>query len=566
MINLKTIGLAGVGVAVLAGAFFTIPSARQIVLGDAAPDGPLPSPQMRRMTEAQYRNTISDVFSPDVHVVGRFEPEVRVDGLAAIGASQASISGSGYEQYYAMASAISDQVTDTENWSAYMPCDTDEDAGFDDACAREIVQHYGERLFRRSMSAEDLDLWVGAMAESMEHVKSFHGSVGLAVEGMLSSPQFLFIVDSVEPDASGGIRLTDHAIGTRLSYFLWNTVPDEELLRAADAGELQNKKLRTAQVERMLASDKLKQGAHAFYEDFLHLDAFATIEKDKIIYPAFNQTVAEDAREQVLKFLDYHLMERGASYPEIFTAKDTFMTRPLGMIYAVPVSPVEGWEHVKFAENDLRGGLLTHVGFTALNAHPGRSSATLRGIAVRELLLCQSVAPAPAAVNFTVVQETDNPMFKTARARLTQHRTDEACASCHKVIDPIGLAMENFDGAGMFRATENGAEIDTSGNLDGSDFSDLRELEGVLSEHEAATSCVVEKLQKFAVGRQFSPMDIAWNNELLRRFERSGYVLPELIRSIALSSEFLAVGAPANEAGPESRHARNTRINEERKS
>ncbi len=544
MAGIKSLVLPVIGIGVIATAVLAIPSTREMIFGGGGFEGELPPPQMRRLTEAQYRNTISDVFSEDVTVVGRFEPEVRMDGLGAIGASQASISASGYEQYYGIAGSIADQVVSDGNWDTFMPCSPAVSDEFDLQCATQIVAHFGEMLFRRQLSEEDVELWTDAMNASMDQMDTFEEAAGLVIEGMLSSPQFLFIIDRVEEDERGNVQLTNHSMAARLSYFLWNSAPDDELFRAARAGELLTREGLEAQVERMIASPRLSQGTRAFYDDFLDLSRFATLDKDRLIYPAFNQAVAEDAHEQLMMFLDYHLIDNESPYPSIFTAKETFLTRSLGMIYAVPVVPSEGWELVRFPEDDIRGGILSHAGFTALHSHPGRSSATLRGIAVRQSLLCQTVAPAPAAVNFTVVQEVDNPEFRTARARLTQHRTDAACASCHKFIDPIGLSMENFDGAGMYRLREHGELIDTSGEVDGIEYEDLPALENILANHEAATSCVVERLQHYATGRSNTQIDSYWNVVLMRRFERSNYNFRELMATIASSEEFFAVALP----------------------
>lgn len=540
MVAMRTLGLAAATVAVVLAVAGLAYVNLKPGISSAAP-APL---QMRRMTESQYRNTISDVFSPDIRVVGRFEPDLRVEGLAAVGSSQVSISASGYEQYYGLAGRIAGQLLDDQQWRSIMPCDSETPTSYNEACAQQIITHFGERLFRREMTPESVDEWLVAGRLAMEHVGDFRSAMALTIEGMLSSPEFLFIVDTVEDTEDGRARLTGHAMASRLSYLLWNTVPDEELLHAARTGELATRAGLEAQVDRMLASERLQEGVEAFFSDFLHLNAFATLDKDKLIYPAFNQEVAADAREQLVMFMNYHLLEREAPYTEVLTSKETFMTRPLGVIYGVPVRPRNDWELVRFEDEDLRGGLISHIGFTALHSHPGRSSATLRGIAVRELLLCQSVAPAPAAVNFTVVQETDNPDFKTARARLTQHRTDDACASCHEFIDPIGLAMENFDGSGSLRFAENGEHIDASGVIDGYHFGDINSLGRVLSEHPATTACLVEKMQRYAAGRSVRQSESAWTDRLERSFKAKDYRLKPLLREIALSPELYAVSVP----------------------
>ncbi len=507
-------------------------------------DGPLPPPQMKLISESQYRNTVSDLLGQDIKVVGRFEHAPEVEGMAALGATEVSISSRGYERYYAMATQIAAQATSDGNWDRIIDCSKDSSAQFDVECAKNAINNLGEKLLRRPLSNEEVQGWLSLAEASTQELGSFQDAMTLVVEGFLASPEFLFLIDHTETDEKGNVRLTAHAKAHRLSYFLWNSVPDEELLAQAQSGALHDKKVLQEQVARMISSEKLEVGVEAFFEDFLDLDAFDTLNKDKLIYPAFNKQVAVDAKKQVQKFLTYHLLEKEAPYSSIFTAKETFMTRPLGMLYRVPVSSREQWEKYTFSESDPRAGLLSHVGFTALHSHPGRSSATLRGIAVRELLLCQPVAPAPAAVNFTVVQETDNPDFKTARARLTQHRTDDACRSCHEFIDPIGLALENFDGAGQFRIAENGEAIDASGVLDANEFSNLEEMQFSLAEHPATAPCLVEKMQKFAIGRKPGQIDRAWRIRLEKKFSKKKQNLRALLSDVALSEEFFAVAAP----------------------
>lgn len=508
-----------------------------------------PPPQMRLISESQYRHSIADIFGDDTKVVGWFEEAPEVGGLAAIGASEMSVSSSGFERYYALASTVSEQVVSEERWGRTMPCDWALEGTYDADCATNGLAVVAERLLRRPMSDEQRTRWLAEIEASSLALGSFSKAVGLAVEGMLASPEFLFVIDDTEPDPKGdGVRLSAFAKAHRMSFFLWNTVPDDELLAAARDGSLHNKKILKAQAERMLASEHLTTGAEAFFEDFLDLNEFDLLEKDKVIYPAFNKRASVDAREQMLKFLTMQLIEKEAAYPEIFTAKDTVISRPLGMLYRVPVSSPDGWEPFEFAEDDPRAGLLSHAGFTALHSHPGRSSATLRGIAVRELLLCQTVEPAPAAVNFTVVQDTENPEFRTARERLTQHRTDDACKSCHEFIDPVGLALENFDGVGTFRDDENGAPIDTSGDLDGYLFETLPDMQKSLAQHPGVGACLVEKVQKYALGRAPKGGEIAWRNRLEKNFTKKGQQLPSLLKAVVLSDEFFAVGDPQMDA------------------
>src|SRR5581483_360654 len=155
-------------------------------------------------------------------------------------------------------------------------------------------------------------------------------------------------------------------------------------------------------------------------------------------------------------------------YRDFYTTRETYLSPSLAALYHLPTS--SDWQRYEFPADSPRAGMLTQISFLALHSHPGRSSPTLRGKALREILLCQKVPDPPGNVNFTVVQETNNPKYKTARERLTAHQTEATCAGCHKLIDPIGLSMENFDTVGSFRTMENGAPIDASGMFDGKPF------------------------------------------------------------------------------------------------
>lgn len=502
-------------------------------------------PQVRRLTEAQYRNTVSDIFGEDIKVVGRFEPEMRVDGLLAVGSSEVSITTAGYEQYFSMAKNIASQVFDEERRKTIVNC-TAENTEADKQCASEFLTTWGEKVFRRPLSEEEKSGWLDSALSISKDSGDIYKGLEYVLSGMLITPDFLFIVDNVEPHKKGH-RLTAYSKASRLSYALWNTLPDEELMAVATSDELHEQKVLEAQVTRMLADSRVSQGVAAFFADFLQLDRFDILEKDKIIYPAFNQSVAASAKEQIVKLVLDHIVENQESYLDLYTTRNTWINRDLGVIYAVPVQKSEGWEKFEFPEGDPRSGILSHVGFTALHSHPGRSSATLRGIAIRDLLLCQPVAPAPAAVNFTVVQDTENPEFKTARERLTQHRTDDACSGCHKVIDPIGLALETFDGAGQFRTKENGELIDTSGDIDGMHFKDANELGKAIKSHPATAACLAEKAIKYALGRSIDPTEYPWVKSIEESFAENNFNVINLFKDIVTDETFYQVKVPAVE-------------------
>jgi len=506
---------------------------------------------MRRLSEEQYRQSIADVFGPDIRVAGRFEPDVRKSGLLAVGAGAVTVTPSGFEQSDGRAIAIAAQVVDKDHRDKLIPCRPASAKAADDACAAQFLRHYGRLLFRHPMREARLQQRVGDANRATAVTGDFYSGLAFALAPMLYSPEFLFRMETSEPDPEhpGMARLDAFSKASRLSFLLWNTTPDDALLTAAEHGDLDTRGGLSRQVDRMLASPRLESGVRAFVSDFLGFDEFDTLAKDPVLYPAFNQRVAVDAREQVLRTAIDQLVTRDGDYRDLFTTRRTFLTRSLGPVYDVPVRSETGWEPHEFPADDPRAGLLTEVGFTALHSHPGRSSPTLRGKAIRELVLCEPVPAPPANVNFALVQDTTNPRFRTARDRLTAHRAEPTCAGCHKIMDPVGLALENFDALGAYRVAENGAPIDASGDLDGMKFTDPAGLGKAMHDNPATVSCLVGSLYRYATGRAIDRSEQPWQKWLEQRFAADGYLVPELLRRIATSDAFFAI-APERQPNP----------------
>jgi hypothetical protein len=500
-------------------------------------------PTSQRLSEAQYRQIIADVFGSDLKVAGRFEPMVRRDGLIQVGAAAATLSPVGFEGFDTLARTIAAEALAPELRARTVPCTPQSETAPDDACAAKVLAHYGRLLFRRPLGKERLAARVAVAHQAAEATGNFYDGLKLALATELEMPDFLFRVDRVEPDKNhpGTMRLDAYSKASRLSFLLWNTAPDEALLAAAEAGELNTRPGLERQVDRLLASPRLEAGVRSFFTDMLGFDGFDTLSKDPMIYPSFNPKVAADAQEQTLRTILDLLVTRKGDYRDLFTTRKTFMDRVLGPIYYVPVPPKHGWVSYEFLKDDPRAGLLSQLSFALLYAHPGQSSPTLRGKAVREVFLCQKVPAPPANVSFTIAQDTSNPEYKTARARLTAHRSEPTCAGCHQIMDPIGLALENFDGAGEYRADENGVPIDPGGELDGVRFSTPAELGKALHDNPATPRCLVDTLYKYATGSSAGPDQREWLNWLNDRFASNGYRLTGLLRELALSDGFYAI-------------------------
>lgn len=501
---------------------------------------------LRRLTESQYRATVASIFGTDIPITARFERGLRAEGLVAVGTSEAGMSGFSMEQYDAAALGIAAAVVSEKNRNKLVPCTPAAGVVFDAACAQRFVEQYGPRLFRRPLTSDETKRFVDVAHATQQRVGDFYDGLEFTLAGMMVSPEFLLRVERIQPsaDGSGHAQLDAWSKATRLSYFLNNSAPDQELLRAAGAGELDSRKGLQAQVDRLIESPRFEPAVRAFFEDMLQFDRFDDLAKDSVVYPAFNSTVAADAKEQTLRTITDLLTRQKGDYRDLFTTRRAYLTRSLGIVYRLPVPTRNGWEAGEFPANSHRVGIQSQLAFLALYSHPGRSSPTLRGKAMREVFLCQEVPDPPANVNFAAVQETSNASMPTARDRLTVHRTQPACAGCHKIMDPIGLTLENFDGLGTYRSVENLAPINTSGSLDGTHFETPEGLGQALHDHPETPRCLVERMYRYAVGRDTQMEERSYMDYLTKAFADHGYRVPDLMRTIALSKNFFTISVP----------------------
>jgi hypothetical protein len=505
---------------------------------------------VRRLTESQYRATVADIFAPDIPVVGRFERAQRTDGLIAVGTSEAGLSSFSVEQYDASAIGIAAAVVSKERRAQLLPCQPKSETQFDASCAQRVIEHYGPLLFRRPLAAAETKRFVETARAGQVHLGNFYSGLQFALAGMMIEPDFLLRIERVEPDPKrpGQLRLDAYSKATRLSYFLTNSTPDRELLKAAGAGQLDTEAGLAHQVDRLMNSTRYAGTVRAFFQDMLQFDLFADLAKDPVIYPAYSAVVAADAQEQTLRTITEQLVAKTGDYRDLFTTQSTNLTRALGRVYALPVPTRNGWESTEFPATGGRAGILTDVSFLALHSHPGRSSPTLRGKAIREIFMCQKVPDPPANVDFTAfdaaVHDKASP---TARDRLEDHQTNPTCSACHKVTDPLGLTLENFDGGGSFRAKENGADIDLSGSLEGVKFNGALGLGQALHDSPDVTHCLVDKVYRFGLGRKLTEQEDAYTEQFDKTFAANGYRVPDLMRAIATSTIFYAVSAPGKD-------------------
>lgn len=507
---------------------------------------PAGEPSLRLITQNQYVNTLNRIFGSDITIRLRFAPVNRIDGLLAVGAGTAVLTSGGLDPLDATARAVADQVVNEAHRSVLIPCQPVNPQAADDRCAREFFSKVGRLLFRRTLTEAELARVVSNANRAVGPAGGFYPGLAYGLAGMMVSPQFLYIQERSEadPNSPSGWRLDGYSKASRLSFLLWNSAPDEQLLAAAERGDLHKPAALRKEVERMIASPLYQDGVREFFRDFFVLEAFDNLAKDSTIYPAFSLKAVEEARDQVLRTVVDHLVTQKGDYRDLYTTRRTLVSSELAVLYKLPVNVGSiGWVPYEFAANDPRVGILSQIGFLAQYSHPGRSSATRRGRAIREVLLCQKVPDPPPNVDFSNFENPDSP-FKTARERLNVHQENPVCAGCHRVTDPIGLGLENFDGAGQFRATENGARIDASGTLDGSSFSDATGLGKAVRDHPALKSCIVNRLYAYSMGRKVTQAEEPRLQQYESALDKRGYRFDEILRLILLDPDFFAVRPP----------------------
>jgi len=503
------------------------------------PEGSSSPRRVRVLTAEQYSNTIAQIFGTDVSeaVLPPIPQIARVDGLLSSGAASVGLTSDQVEQIQQAGAAIAARVVDPAHRDFLIPCKPLSALEPDSSCAGTFLRATARLLHRQPPDETKIFELVAVAEAGAEASNDFYAGLAVALEVLLFSPEFIFISEFTEPVPGypGRERLDAFSLASRLSFFLWNSTPDNELLVAAENGQLLTPEGLQNNVDRMLASSKLEDGMRAFFDDMMAFDEFDILAKDPLTYPMVTGGTIADAREQTLMTIIDHLLRKNLDYRDLFSTRSTFMSRNLSAVYGVASTP--NWVPFEFEESGVRQGILTHVSFLAAHSHPVRSSPTLRGKAIRELFLCQKVPSAPPNVDFSALEEAGDSL--TARERLDVHSTNPSCAGCHLLTDPIGLALENFDGAGRFRISENGAQLDVSGELDGVLYNDIRGLTTAVRNHPKLSSCLVERLYAYGTGGPLSlKYDRVTLNYLDDLFIVNEYKLLSLLRDIALSNAF----------------------------
>ncbi len=493
-----------------------------------------------RLSLAQYKNAIHDLFGEEVAIPPALEPDTSLSGFVSIGSAQSAISPRGVEQYEVAAFKIAEQALSGPHRDALVPC---KPAGPGDAaCARTFIETLGKQVWRRPLSDEEITPLANVVTTSGTTLGDFYKGAEFGIAALLQAASFLYRpnVGEPDPDRPGETRATGWEMASRLSFFLWNSTPDTALLDAAERGDLVTDAGVSAQVTRMLADPRARRGLRSFVTEYLRLDQLDTLSKDPTIFTYYSPDIGPAAREETLRDFEYSVFDEDGDYRDLFTTRRTFVNPKLASMYQVLAPNPDGFAQVDLPADIPRRGLLGHVSILSLYAHPTSSSATLRGKLVRTVFLCGEIPPPPVNVNTALPEPSPNAA--TLRDREKIHLEDPFCASCHLQMDPIGLGLENFDGIGRYRLKDNGAPIDATGDLDGVPFGGPDDLARVVREHPALAGCFVRRMYEYATSFVEEHREKPVIAALTNNFEASGYKVKFLMQSIATSPGFRLVG------------------------
>ena len=448
-------------------------------------------------------------------------------------------------------------VSDTPSRRAIFAC-RPMSAADEDVCAAQIVRNLSTQAFRRPVAEKDLARLMTFYARGRKE-KNFEFGITKAIEAILASPQFLLRVEE-QPGSDGRLprrsstseggsyRLADYELASRLSFFLWGTGPDAELLKVAGRGGLSAPGAMSKQAKRMLAAPRADALASRFAAQWLRLQDLERVIPDPILYPYSDQTLSLALKKETELFFD-SLVREDRSLLELLTADYTFVNERVARHYGIPNVTGPAFRRVTLPEE--RRGILGHGSVLPLTSIADRTSPVMRGKWVMEVLL--GSPPPPPPPNVPALEETkgttETGAALSVRQRMEQHRSNPACTSCHKVIDPLGLALELFDATGKWRVKDGGSAVDPSGVLyDGTTINGPAGLRAALLRHQDAfLLSFTRSFMTYALGRRVEAADMPAVRKIIRAAEAQNYRMSAFINGVIQSSAFQMARMPAAE-------------------
>ncbi|MCA9608245.1 MAG: DUF1592 domain-containing protein [Myxococcales bacterium] len=483
--------------------------------------------ELTHLTRAEYGRTVRDLLGIESSVSDGFAPDENTDGYE-VGSRVSPLLA---EQYVDAAEEVGERAV-TENLAELVPCDP---ASGDEACARTFIAGFARRAYRRTPTEDEraglLALYRAGAAYD------FATGIQAVIMGALSSPAFLYHVELAPADASGGqvVPLDDFALASRLSYFLWGSMPDDALLDAAAAGDLDVE----AQARRMLADPRATAGMLDFARQWLSLDQLDTMRRDPALYPGLAADTGPRLRRSIEAFLEEVFQGERPTVDALLLGTFGYFDAPLAASLGIEGVEGEGMVRVELDPAE-RLGLLTQPALLAVLSKPNQSDPIHRGLFVRQRLLCQNLPPPPDDI---VVVAPDPAPGLSTRERFREHSTNTRCQGCHQLMDPIGFGFEHYDALGRWRDADDGRPIDATGEVFATEdadgpFDGIPDLAAQLAGSQQVRECVARQAYRYAMQRTETSRDACSVAQVQEDFRTSGYDLRELFVAIVRTEGF----------------------------
>ena len=494
---------------------------------------------IRKLNRAEYNNTIRDLVGIDFRPAEDFPADNVGNGFDNI-AQVLSLPPLLMEKYLEAAEVVVNQAFDDEQVRAQIIFATPGENESHQDVARQVICQFAERAFRRPVDDAEIERLTTLYQLGRDNELDYVDSLRLPLQAILASPQFLYRIEfDLEPDADDQTRpLNDYELATRLSYFLWSSMPDAELIELAAEDRLDDPEVLDKQVGRMLQDEKSQALVDNFAGQWLELRNLSKAAPDPVKFPKFDEELRTAMRRETDHFFAA-LIRQDRSVLDLIDADYTFVNERLANHYGMDGVDGDEFREVKITDN-RRGGVLTHASILTLTSNPTRTSPVKRGKWILENILGTPPPPPPPGVE-ELMEEEETELLGTLRERMEQHREDPSCAVCHRKMDVLGFGFENFDGIGSWRDRDGRFEIDPSGKLPGDRvFRSPAELRVLLKDvqRDQFVRCIAEKMLTYAVGRGLESYDRCAVDEIVKAMESNEYRFSALVMAVVNSEPF----------------------------
>jgi mono/diheme cytochrome c family protein len=494
---------------------------------------------MRRLNRTEYNNTIRDLVGVDFRPADDFPADDVGHGFDNIG-DVLTLSPILLEKYLAAAEQVVQRAMAEPAPRRRILIRQPSDDRSRDQCAREVLSHFATRAFRRPATPQEVDRLIGLVQLAEQQGADYPRSLEVALQAILASPHFLFRIELDDhPDDPAMERpLNDYELATRLSYFLWSSMPDDELFGLAEKGQLTDDSALAAQVRRMLRDPKSIALVDSFAAQWLQLRNLDQLTPDPDRFPAFDPPLREAMISETKQFF-LTVMRDDRSILDFIDSDYTFLNQQLARHYGVP--GIVGDQMRQVSLNDgRRGGLLTHASILTLTSNPTRTSPVKRGKWILDNILGAPPPPPPPGVQ-ELKEGEEAELLGSLRERMEQHRADPSCAVCHRTMDALGFGFENFDAIGAWRDRDGAFEIDASGQLPGNQqFRGPQQLRSILRSQrkDQFVRCLSEKMLTYALGRGLQSYDRGAVDDIVDQVEQNDGRFSSLVLAVAASQPF----------------------------